>query len=58
MEMNWFGTRYILNLKRNLISLGTLDDEGFNTTINKGTLMLQKNFAKLLQVENQMGSIF
>lgn len=32
--------RYIPNLKRNLISLGILDDEFFNLIINKGNLTL------------------
>lgn len=47
--------RYIPSLKRNLISLGTLDDEGFNTIINKGTLILQKKFDKIAQVFKSNG---
>lgn len=41
-------TRYTPNLKRNLISLGTLDDEGFNTIINKSVLTLQNNLANII----------
>lgn len=50
--------RYIPDLKRNLISLGTLDDEGYKAIINKGIWNLQNNFIEIINVPKINGIYF
>lgn len=49
--------RYNPNLKRNLISLGILDDDGYNTFINKGVITIQNKFAKIIKVPKVMSIV-
>ena len=47
--------RYVPNLKRNLISLGTLDEEGYTYKLKKGVLKASKGSLVILKGDKKNG---